>query len=231
MLRLLGEGGMGAVYEAEHATTGRRLAVKLITIHDSKHRNEAMARFEREARLAGSLDTEHIVQVIDSGEDAGLGMPFMVMELLQGEDVQTLIDRVGPLPPDVAVRIAAQACVGLRQAHQAGIIHRDIKPANLFLAQRDEGRVVVKMLDFGVAKIRMDMGDDASSSGKLTRTGTMVGSPYYMAPEQALGEKDIDFRADIWSLGVVLYTALTGRTPHEEVEALGQIIMAICSKP
>jgi serine/threonine protein kinase len=229
MVRLLGEGGMGAVYEAEHTSTGRRLAVKLITAHAGPQKKEAVTRFEREARMAGTLDTEHIVQVIDSGEDAGLGMPFMVMELLQGEDVQGLLDRVGPLPPELALRIAAQACVGLRQAHQANIIHRDIKPANVFLAQRDEGRVVVKILDFGIAKMRLDDGPD-SDAGKLTRTGTMVGSPYFMSPEQALGEKDIDFRSDVWSLGVVLYTTLTGRTPHENLQALGQVIMAICSR-
>jgi len=221
---------MGAVYEAEHTTTGRRLAVKLITLNDVHKKREVVTRFEREARMAGSLDTEHIVQVIDSGEDTSLGMPFMVMELLQGEDLEGLTHREGPLAPDLALRIAAQACVGLKQAHQAGIIHRDVKPANLFLAQRDEGRVLVKILDFGIAKARIDDGL-GGDSGKLTRTGTMVGSPYFMSPEQALGEKDIDFRSDIWSLGVVLYAMLTGRTPHEDVESLGQIIMRICSKP
>ncbi len=230
MLRLLGEGGMGAVYEAEHTTTGRRLAVKLITLSDPRKKGEVVTRFEREARMAGSLDTEHIVQVIDSGEDTQLGMPFMVMELLGGEDLESLTERDGPLSPDVALRIAAQACVGLRQAHRANIIHRDIKPANLFLAQRDEGKVVVKILDFGIAKAHIEDGS-GGDSGKLTRTGTMVGSPYFMSPEQALGEKDIDFRSDIWSLGVVLYKMLTGRTPHEDVESLGQIIMRICSKP
>jgi serine/threonine protein kinase len=230
IVRLLGEGGMGAVYEAEHTTTRRRLAVKVITLNDHQKKTEVMTRFEREARVAGALDTEHIVQVIDSGEDAAVGKPFMVMELLQGEDLDSLTERQGPLAPEVALRIAAQACVGLRHAHQAGIIHRDIKPANLFLAQRDEGRVLVKILDFGIAKVSLDEGL-SGEAGKLTRTGSMIGSPYFMSPEQALGEKDVDFRSDIWSLGVVLYAMLTGRTPHEDVESLGQIIMRICSKP
>jgi serine/threonine protein kinase len=217
MVRLLGEGGMGAVYEAEHATTGRRLAVKLITVHTGKNKHEVVTRFEREARVAGTLDTEHIAQVIDSGEDTNLGMPFMVMELLQGEDLQILIDRLGPLPPALAVRIAAQACVGLRQAHQAGIIHRDVKPANLFLTTSKTGQSMIKVLDFGLAK--SDADPDLVQSGVMHSLGT----PQYMSPEQIRGGS-VDARTDVWSLGATLYELLAGRPAFDG--ASGVIVFA-----
>ena len=227
VIRLLGEGGMGAVYEALHTGTARRVALKLISGGAEKN-PEVVSRFQREARAAGTIDTRHIVQVYDTGTDATLGCPFMVMEMLTGEDVSGLIGRVGALSPDLALRIFAQACVGLQKAHEAQVIHRDIKPANLFLASQEGGEIIVKLLDFGIAKMRVD---DAGSTGGhgLTRTGSMMGSPLYMSPEQAKGLKTIDHRSDLWSLGAVLYEALTGRTPHHHVDTLGQLILAICS--
>ena len=127
------------------------------------------------------------------------------------------------MSPDLALRIVTQACLGLEVAHRGGIVHRDVKPANLFLASGDREEIVVKLLDFGVAKVKMEQlhGTGAESTG-LTRTGSMLGSPHYMAPEQAYGLKNIDQRADVWSLGVVLYKALTGRTPHEGAGSLAQ---------
>ena len=228
--RVIGGGGMGAVYEALHEGTGRRLAIKVISTGDITKNEALVGRFQREAKAAGSIDTQHIAQVLDTGRDSESGLPFMAMELLNGEDLQQFFRRVGPIPPELALRIAAQACIGLQKAHEARVVHRDIKPANLFLAQRDEGQVIVKVLDFGIAKIKMDQANTTDTDG-LTRTGSMLGSPLYMSPEQARGHKTIDHRADIWSLGVVLYQALTGRTPHHEIEALGELIITICASP
>ena len=142
--------------------------------------------------------------MLDAGVDRDSGLPFLVMEYLAGADMSALLKRLGKLAPDLALRIVAQASLGLQKAHDAGVIHRDIKPANLFLAQRDAGEIVVKLLDFGIAKLTMEQAEDAESAA-LTRTGSVLGSPLYMSPEQARGNsKNIDSRADIWSLGVVL---------------------------
>jgi eukaryotic-like serine/threonine-protein kinase len=230
IVRLLGAGGMGSVYEAIDAQGGGRVAVKVITAEMAKN-DTLMGRFSREAKAATTIDTPHIVKVFDEGTDAATGLPYLVMELLDGEDVQQLIRRLGQLSPDLALRVTAQACMGLQKAHDGRIIHRDIKPANLFLARTGRGgERVVKLLDFGIAKISRDPADDKASTAGLTRTGSMLGSPLYMSPEQARGHKDIDRRADIWSLGVVLYQALTGRTPHQDSDALGELIIAICTE-
>src|SRR5262249_55425369 len=147
--------------------TGRRVAVKVITGDLSKKNSVAVSRFQREAKLAGSIDTSHIAQVLDAGTDAATGTPYLVMEYLEGEDLQHLLKRIGPLPPDVALRIVAQACVGLAKAHEARVIHRDIKPANLFLVHKEEGEILVKIVDFGIAKFKADEG--AETTG-LTRS-------------------------------------------------------------
>ncbi len=228
VVRLLGQGGMGAVYEATHLGTGRRVAVKVIT-GDIVLTQDVVARFQREARAAGSIESQHIVQVLDSGVDRDQGLPFMVMEFLNGEDLEKLVERLGALPPELALRITAQACVGLQKAHEASVVHRDIKPANLYLSRRDGGELVVRLLDFGIAKVKMDQLTGADRG--LTRTGSMLGSPLYMSPEQAMGLKTIDHRTDIWSLGAVLNEALTGRTPHHDKDTFGQLIIAICSTP
>jgi serine/threonine-protein kinase len=227
--RLVGAGAMGSVFEAEHTGTGRRVAVKVISSGDLTRDEQIVGRFQREARAAGAIDTQYITQVLDTGRDRESGLPYLVMEYLTGEDVQHLLKRLGPISPDLALRIAAQACLGLQKAHEAKVVHRDIKPANLFLARRDAGEIIVKLLDFGIAKVKMDQANEAEGN-ELTRTGSMLGSPLYMSPEQARGNKSIDHRADIWSLGVVLYQALAGRTPYQHITALGQLIIAICSE-
>src|SRR5262249_53987001 len=158
-------------------------------------------------------DTEHTVQVRAFGTDPDTGGPYMVMELLDGEDLEQLLGRVYRLPIDTVLRIGAQACLALERAHQARVIHRDIKPANIFLARRPAGDVVVKLLDFGLAKIKPGPGDQTSG---LTRSGGLMGSPRYMSPEQAKGVRGIDFRTDLWSLGMVLYHAMAGNPPHHE---------------
>jgi eukaryotic-like serine/threonine-protein kinase len=228
--RVIGAGGMGAVYEATHTGTGRRVAVKVISTGDVTRDAGLVGRFQREAKAAGAIATQHICQVLDTGTDSATGWPYMVMEFMEGEDVQHLVRRLGIVSPELALRIVAQSCVGLAKAHGAGVVHRDIKPANLFLSKGDDGRVVVKLLDFGIAKVKMEHASETGDAG-LTRTGTMLGSPLYMSPEQARGMKTIDHRADIWSLGIVLYELLCGRTPYHHIEALGELIIAICSEP
>ncbi|WP_437543188.1 protein kinase [Sorangium sp. So ce367] len=225
MLRLLGQGGMGAVYEARHAGTGRRVAVKVILGQAAD--DELVRRFQREARAVGAVESEHIAQVFDTGRDRETGAPYIAMEFLEGEDVQALIERLGPLPVDLALRIGLQACLGLERAHEAGIVHRDIKPANLFLAKKQGGQRVIKVLDFGVAKVT----DNSLGNGGMTKSGALLGSPLYMSPEQARGSGAIDARSDVWSLGVSLYHALSGHRPNEHLTGLGELVLAICTTP
>lgn len=226
ILKELGEGGMGTVYEALHLGTGRRVAVKVIR-PDALTGGEAVARFQREARASGAVDSPNVVQVFDIGSDGG--RPYIVMELLSGEDLAHLIARAGMVAPDLALRIAAQACLGLGRAHTAGIIHRDIKSANIFLTKQGDN-VVVKILDFGIAKVRSDALGPLLDSGGLTQAGAILGSPSYMSPEQVKGGKSLDARSDVWSLGVVLHEALSGTTPHAHIDTMGALIVAICSE-
>jgi eukaryotic-like serine/threonine-protein kinase len=229
--RLLGTGGMGAVYEAEDQAEQRRVAIKLIHQGGSRHSVEMISRFEREAKAASAIDARHITRVLDSGKDARTGVPFIVMEYLLGEDLEQLLRRVGKLPPPVALRIIAQASAGLAQAHAAGIVHRDIKPGNIWLARSEgEPAITVKLLDFGIAKFaHSDPAGAAMTS--LTRTGAVLGTPLYMSPEQASGIKEVDHRTDIWSLGIVLYAAIAGRVPYDHAEALGNLMVAIIADP
>jgi eukaryotic-like serine/threonine-protein kinase len=220
---------MGSVYEVEQVETGEHLALKRVEGELLSRSKSSLGRFQREAKALGALDTEHIVRVRDTGTDPATGGPYMVMELLEGEDLQHLLDRVGKLEVDTALRIAAQVCLGLQKAHEARILHRDIKPANLFLARRGQGEILVKILDFGIAKIKPDPHRGGPTTG-LTRTGWLLGSPLYMSPEQARGVSDIDYPTDLWSLGLVLYRALAGRISYEHIEGMGDLIIAICSQ-
>jgi eukaryotic-like serine/threonine-protein kinase len=230
LVLLLGEGGMGSVYQAEQKGTAERVAVKVINSRLLGPKSDGVHRFRREARAATAVDSKHIVQVLDSGTDKATGLLYLVMEYLQGEDLQHLLDRIGPLAPDAALRIAAQALLGLSKAHEARIVHRDIKPANLFLTRRKDGEVTIKLLDFGIAKIKADPLDLPHTTG-LTNTGNFLGSPLYMSPEQVQSSRDVDARTDLWSLGSALYCALTGHPPHKHAESLGQLIITICASP
>jgi serine/threonine-protein kinase len=230
LLSLLGEGGMGAVYEAEHRSTRLRVAVKIINAGVLAADPTGAPRFRREARAASAVDSEHIVQVLDSGIDEATGLLFMVMERLRGHDLEHLLDRVGPLAPGVALRLAAQALIGLHKAHEAKIVHRDIKPANLFLARGRDGAITVKLLDFGIAKLQSDpLG--ATHTENLTRTNGFLGTPLFMSPEQIQSSRDVDRRTDVWSLGITLYTALAGRTPYDHLPTLGHIVAGIGGAP
>ena len=226
VVRLLGRGGMGAVYEAVHLGTGRRVALKVIN-PDELGSDETIARFKREARASGGIDSQHVVQVLDTGIDPKTKSPYLVLELLSGEDLGQAVDR-GPLPWDAVLRVMAQACSGLAKAHRHGIVHRDIKSANLFLAQREENEIIVKLLDFGIAKLRPEA-LPGSNRLKLTRSGSILGSPLYMSPEQVTGAGELDARSDIFSLGVTMYEALCGVAPNQEQTKLGALVVAIGS--
>jgi len=230
LVRELGKGGMGLVYEARHLVTGGRVALKVI-LAEVLGRDDAqkvVTRFQREARAAACIDSQYVVQVTDSGIDPATANPYIVMEFLAGESLSDRIRRDGPVRPEAVLRMAAQACLGLARAHERGVIHRDIKSANLQLVPRDGGQVLVKLLDFGIAKMRPDAWNGAASQ-QLTRSDSVLGSPLYMSPEQAVSFRGLDGRSDIWSLGVVMYEALCGRTPHQG--SIGALVLAICSKP
>jgi serine/threonine protein kinase len=210
IIRFIGEGGMGTVYEAQHTVVGRRFAVKFLHSELAKE-DEILERFRREARAAGALESENIAQVVDFGHAAD-GIPYIVMEFLVGEDLAQFLAREGPLPLARAVNIIIQACRGLDAAHAAGIIHRDLKPENLFVCRRGDGSDLIKILDFGIAKLALAGVDGEGAS--VTRTGSTMGTPFYMSPEQARGAKDVDHRVDVYGLGVILFEALSGQKPH-----------------
>jgi eukaryotic-like serine/threonine-protein kinase len=226
VVQLVGQGGMGAVYDAVNAKTGRRVALKLIKEHGIAAGSSSLTRFAREVKAAGAIDSLYVVQVLDAGEDEASGMPYLVMEYLQGEDLRAVLAR-GPLSPDRAVAIAIQVCRGLVKAHAADIVHRDLKPANLFLAEVDGGKRIVKILDFGIAKLL----HEEAGSVELTSTGDVVGSPPYMSPEQLASPRDVDYRSDLWSLGVVLYEMLSGAVPTAGISPIGARAYAICNSP
>jgi len=228
LVRLLGQGGMGAVYEARNHL-GKRFAVKLLLKPEFSQDQALVTRFFREAKASAAIESEHVVEVFDTGEDPETRFPFIVMELLRGEDLEHTIQRVGALHTVGAARVIFQAAEGLRKAHEHGIVHRDIKPANIFMTMRDSGDALVKILDFGIAKQAMEALQAGQDQG-LTKTGSMLGTPLYMSPEQAQGLRTVDGRSDIWSLAMCLYESLSGRTPWGDVETLGQLILSICSR-
>ena len=221
---------MGSVYEAEDRETRERVAVKVMHSHLLEPDGDGQRRFRREAETARAIRSDHVVRVLDAGTDEATSQLYLVTEYLDGEDLQRLLDRIGPLAPEVALRIASQALTGLCEAHEARVIHRDIKPANIILARRPGGALTVKILDFGIAKMRPDPLSLPNDAG-LTTTGGFLGSPLYMSPEQVQSSRDIDHRTDLWSLGCVLYAALTGHAPHQHLTSVGQLLVAICVSP
>jgi eukaryotic-like serine/threonine-protein kinase len=204
--RLLGRGGMGEVYEARHVVVGRRFALKLLHPHVAQG-SSAVARFLREARAAGSLESPHIAAVVDFATTSD-GVPFLVMEYLEGASLGRLLEREGPLAVPRAVSLLLQICRGLEAAHRAGIVHRDLKPDNLFVVKQHDGSELLKILDFGIAKLVDE------PNGQLTHSGAVLGTAFYMAPEQARGEKQVDFRVDIYALGVIAFELLSAHKPH-----------------
>lgn len=208
--RLVGRGGMGIVVEAEHLVLSARVAIKVL-VPELAQNPEAVGRFLREARTTFGIRSPHVVTVLDVGH-TDTGLPFIVMEYLEGEDVGARLQRLGRMPVPEAVEIVRQAALGVAYAHGQGIIHRDLKPSNLFCEQNATGELVVKVVDFGISKLTSDspLGQDNLVS---THTAAILGSPLYMAPEQLQSAKHLDEGCDIWSLGVILFELLVGRPP------------------
>jgi serine/threonine protein kinase len=221
--KVLGAGGMGVVVAATHLQLDEKVAIKFLLPEAAKSA-DVVNRFQREARAAVKIKSEHVARVSDVGQMEN-GSPFMVMEFLQGQDLADTIETHGALPVPAAVEYVLQACEALAEAHAAGIVHRDLKPANLFLAQRADGSPCIKVLDFGISK----MVNSLSMPG-MTKTTAVMGSPLYMSPEQMKSSKDVDHRTDIWSLGAILYELLSGNPPFI-ADTMPQLCLMILQEP
>ena len=222
LVTLLGRGGMGEVWRADHVSLNSPVALKFIDPGVSSSQ-EAVARFMREAQSAAALRSSHVVQIFDYGVDRGV--QYIAMELLNGESLRARLDRVGRLAPADVVRILTQVARAVAKAHDGGIVHRDLKPDNVFLVP-EEDHELAKVLDFGIAKVS----SPGVNPGSGTRTGAVLGTPYYMSPEQAQGNKSVDHRSDLWSMAVIAYECVTGELPFKS-EALGDLILKICMLP
>jgi serine/threonine protein kinase len=214
--KVLGQGAMGVVVAARHLRLDEDVAIKFLLPAALENR-ETLARFEREAQAAAKIRSEHVARVRDVGRLES-GAPYMVMEHLSGVDLKEYLVRSGPLPVEEAVHYLLQACEALAEAHSLGIVHRDLKPANMFRTSRADGTPSIKILDFGISKLQ-------NSDAGMTQTSTMMGSPYYMSPEQMMSSKDVDARTDVWALGVILHQLLAGEVPFG-----GDSIGEVCAK-
>jgi serine/threonine protein kinase len=222
---VIGEGGMGIVVSATHVGLDQRVAVKFL-LPEAMRSPEVVERFLREARIAAKVKSEHVARVSDVGT-VDDGTPFIVMEHLEGADLGAILRRDGQLSVEEACEITLQACEALAEVHAAGIVHRDLKPSNLFVTRRADGAPCAKLLDFGISKLT-DAGDGGDDPA-LTGTATIMGSPSYMSPEQLRSTKEVDARTDVWSLGAVLYEAVTGRGAFRR-ETVPQVCAMIASE-
>ncbi|HEU5075375.1 MAG TPA: serine/threonine-protein kinase, partial [Polyangiaceae bacterium] len=219
--RLIGDGGMGAVYEAEHLLLKVPVALKFLHA-DLAERPGLAERFLREARVSASIQSPHVTRVTDV-DTTDAGTPFLVMELLRGESLQDLLDRQRRLPRAIAIDYTMQILSGLEAAHALDVVHRDLKPDNVFIVQTPSGPVL-KLIDFGIAKLR----NSEEFKEALTRAGAMMGTPEYMAPEQLYSAENVDARADLFSVGVMLYEMLCGERPaagDEATEIVSQFVL------
>src|SRR5499427_503219 len=218
-ISVLGEGGMGVVYLAEHPEIGRKVAVKVLH-PDFARDQQVLTRFLNEARAANAIRHPNIIEILDSGVLADR-TPYLVMELLEGESLSARIKRVGPMPINEVFDFSYQTASALSAAHAKGIVHRDLKPDNLFIVPdpHDETRERMKVLDFGIAKLQQQ----STADSLKTRTGTLMGTPIYMSPEQCRGTRTVDHRSDIYSLGVILYEMLVGQPPFVS-EGFGDLV-------
>jgi len=226
--KIIGEGGMGLVVSAVHLGLEQEVAIKFL-LPEAMRNKVAVERFLREAKVAAKVRSEHVARVHDVGTLEEGGVPYIVMEHLEGLDLGKLIDQEGALPIEEACEIALQACEALSEVHAAGIVHRDLKPSNLFVTRKVDGSPSVKLLDFGISKLTSLGGDEPGIDPALTQTATIMGSPSYMSPEQLKSTKEVDKRADVWSLGAVLYEAITGK-PAFRGESLPQVCAMIASE-
>lgn len=218
--KVLGEGGMGVVVAARHLELDKLVALKFMH-EDVARSGQSTDRFLREARAAARLTNEHVGRVLDVGRLPG-GVPYIVMEYLEGRDLGSLLAERGPLDPSEACEYVLQTCEAMAEAHAQGIIHRDLKPENLFLTMRQDGRPLVKVLDFGISK--------ATHAKGPTGTYTALGTPTHMSPEQMKSSRTVDQRADIWSLGIILYQLLSGRVPFDGDE-ITEIMFKVLQDP
>jgi serine/threonine-protein kinase len=223
----IGQGGMGAVYEATHTLIGKRVAVKVL-LEKYAQREAIVARLKKEAQLASSIGNEHIIDITDIGNTDD-GSTFVVMEYLDGESLAECLSREHTLPEQRMLRIASQASSALAAAHAKGIVHRDIKPENLFLLKRKDADFV-KVVDFGISK-SLRATDENEEIQRLTQTGMVLGTPLYMSPEQARGDEDLDHRVDIYALGVIMYEAMAGHVPFAGTNYLSVISQVLNEQP
>ncbi len=222
--RLLGAGGMGGVYAASPLAGGAQVAIKVLSVADPASRERIAGRFAREARAVSALSCPHIVSVVDAGSEGA--RPYLVMELLEGEDLGQRLRRDGRMKLNESLHVAAQVLVALGVAHEAGVVHRDLKPDNVFLTKKDGDDTYTKLLDFGMSKLTPREGQTLALA--LTKKGMAVGTPFYMAPEQARALDDVDGRADLWSVGAILFECLAGRPPFIG-STQEQVLIAICT--
>jgi eukaryotic-like serine/threonine-protein kinase len=227
LVKLIGRGGMGSVWEARHASLGTPSAIKFIEA-EYANSQEARSRFDKEAKAAATIQSKHAIQIYDHGVTDD-GKPYIVMELLTGEPLDKRIERLGVLTLQDTARILQQVSRGLARAHEHGIVHRDLKPENIFIVRNtDDDEEVAKVLDFGIAKIQNSPHSPGITSS--TKTGAVLGTPFYMSPEQARGLRNVDHRTDVWSLGVIAFKCVTGRLPFDG-ESVGDLLVKICTAP
>jgi eukaryotic-like serine/threonine-protein kinase len=219
LLAPLGRGGMGVVWQAEHLSLRSAVAIKLMNERAAAG-SVAGERFLREARAVAALASPHVVQIVDFGVEGDT--PYLVMEMLQGETLAARLRRQGRLEPQLLLQVVTEVARALQRAHQAGVVHRDLKPDNVFLV-RDIEHEVVKVLDFGVAKV------STQDTPQLTQSGAVLGTPHYMSPEQARGRREVDHRTDLWALAIIAYECVTGRRPFES-DVLGDLLVKICTE-
>jgi serine/threonine-protein kinase len=222
VVELIGRGGMGVVYKAEHSRLGKILALKLLTGELTRH-NEQVVRFKREALMASRLSHPNTVQVFDFGDADGLA--YLAMEYVKGESLGAIVDQTGPLGTDRTARIVIQICSSLAEAHDKGIVHRDLKPENIMVVKSTAGEEVAKVLDFGLAKLR-----ESGELSEVTLSGAIVGTPYYMAPEQIRGEA-VGPAADVYALGALMYSCLTGTVVFDAQTPMGVLTRHLVEEP
>lgn len=220
--RMIAQGGMGEVYLAHHEVLGEPVAIKVL-LAQYLHHDEALARFLNEAKAAAKIKSEHVARVTDVAVSER-GMPYIVMEYLEGEDLERVVQVGGAMKPADAIDAVLQALDAVHQAHSFGMVHRDLKPSNLFRAHLPDGSHIIKVLDFGISKAAPQ-----GTGSKLTATSSMLGSPMYTAPEQLKNARNATARSDIWSLGVILYELMSARLPYEG-ETLGELIVTMMER-